>query len=298
MSPMRVRAFDSALQVQERIRKGLPPSSLDLLTLRSSHASGDYRSMVRDPVSNVMRTYSQMLPWETQNLNSIVSSTPSFISSVSHMAEGARLLLTQIGHNDLVIAVYENEPTSIISYALSSKEYNDSVSVKHLKGGKETKMDLMVMENLFFKRDISRVYDLKGSTRARYNSDTTGTYKVLLDMNLLETLRTKPKFLGSKAERILERAVWNDTSFLESVDVMDYSLLVGVDDERKELVLGIIDFMRQYTWDKHLDTWVKASGILDGPKNASPSIISSKQYKKRFRKAMTTYFLTVPDQWS
>ena len=75
-------------------------------------------------------------------------------------------------------------------------------------------MDLMVMENLFFKRDISRVYDLKGSTRARYNSDTTGTNKVRLGMNLLETLRTKPIFLGSKAKRILERAVWNDTSFL------------------------------------------------------------------------------------
>ncbi|KAF3954331.1 hypothetical protein CMV_020307 [Castanea mollissima] len=428
MLPMRVHSFDSALRVQERIRKGLPPSSLHLSTIRSFHASGDYRSMVRDPVSNVMRTYSQMLPWETQKLNLTVSSTPTFISSASHMAEGARLLLTQTGHSDIVIAVYENEPTSIISYALSSKEYNEwvadhlnehegswsphesskedsavstfsawqsfgslefdyihygsygsedasssmvdfvrslsrcrtwsaqggksnvyfakslderfiikqvtkteldsfvdfapqyfkylteslnsrsptclakilgiyQVSVKHLKGGKETKMDLMVMENLFFKRNISRVYDLKGSARARYNSDTTGTNKVLLDMNLLETLRTKPIFLGSKAKRSLERAVWNDTSFLASVDVMDYSLLVGVDDERKELVLGIIDFMRQYTWDKHLETWVKASGILGGPKNASPTIISPKQYKKRFRKAMTTYFLTVPDQF-
>lgn len=85
---------------------------------------------------------------------------------------------------------------------------------------------------------------------------------------------------------------------LQSIDVMDYSLLVGVDEERKELVLGIIDFMRQYTWDKQLETWVKASGILGGPKNASPTIISPKQYKKRFRKAMTAYFLTVPDQWS
>ena len=88
------------------------------------------------------------------------------------------------------------------------------VTVKHLKGGKETKMDLMVMENLFFKRNISRVYDLKGSTRSRYNSDTTGGDKVLLDMNLLESLRTQPMFLGSKAKRSLERAIWNDTSFL------------------------------------------------------------------------------------
>lgn len=88
------------------------------------------------------------------------------------------------------------------------------VTTKHLKGGKETKMDLMVMENLFFKRRISRIYDLKGSARSRYNPDTTGANKVLLDMNLLETLRTKPIFLGSKAKRSLERAIWNDTAFL------------------------------------------------------------------------------------
>jgi len=85
---------------------------------------------------------------------------------------------------------------------------------------------------------------------------------------------------------------------VQSVDVMDYSLLVGVDEEKHELVIGIIDFMRQYTWDKHLETWVKASGILGGPKNTPPTVISPKQYKKRFRKAMTTYFLMLPDQWS
>jgi 1-phosphatidylinositol-3-phosphate 5-kinase len=79
---------------------------------------------------------------------------------------------------------------------------------------------------------------------------------------------------------------------------MDYSLLVGVDEERQELVLGIIDFIRQYTWDKHLEMWVKASGILGGPKNAPPTVISPKQYKKRFRKAMSTYFVMVPDQWT
>lgn len=83
-----------------------------------------------------------------------------------------------------------------------------------MKGGRETKMDLIVMENLFFGRTISKVYDLKGSLRSRYNADKTGANKVLLDMNLLETLRTKPIFLGSKAKRSLERAVWNDTSFL------------------------------------------------------------------------------------
>nr|GLL23278.1 1-phosphatidylinositol-3-phosphate 5-kinase FAB1B-like [Ipomoea trifida] len=172
------------------------------------------------------------------------------------------------------------------------------VTSKHLKGGKESKMDVLVMENLLFGRKITRLYDLKGSSRSRYNPDSSGSNKVLLDQNLIESMPTSPIFVGNKAKRLLERAVWNDTAFLASVDVMDYSLLVGIDEEKHELVLGIIDFMRQYTWDKHLETWVKASGILGGPKNASPTVISPKQYKKRFRKAMTTYFLMIPDQWS
>ncbi|CAL5037942.1 unnamed protein product [Urochloa decumbens] len=172
------------------------------------------------------------------------------------------------------------------------------IVAKNLKDGKELKMDVMVMENLFFKRKVSRIYDLKGSLRSRYNPDTSGNNKVLLDLNLLETLHTKPIFLGSKAKRRLERAVWNDTSFLAMVDVMDYSLLVGIDEERNELVMGIIDYLRQYTWDKQLETWVKASGFLGGSKDGLPTIISPDQYKKRFRKAMSKYFLTLPDQWS
>ncbi|KAK1550820.1 hypothetical protein Q3G72_025386 [Acer saccharum] len=155
------------------------------------------------------------------------------------------------------------------------------VSLKHLKGGKESKMDVLVMENLLFKRNLTRLYDLKGSSRSRYNPDTSGSNKVLLDQNLIEAMPTSPIFVGSMAKRLLERAVWNDTAFLASVDVMDYSLLVGVDEENHELVLGIIDFMRQYTWDKHLETWVKTSGILGGSKNATPTVISPQQYKKR-----------------
>ncbi|KAD4584915.1 hypothetical protein E3N88_22516 [Mikania micrantha] len=142
---------------------------------------------------------------------------------------------------------------------------------RQTRGGREFKMDVLVMENLLYERNLTRLYDLKGSSRSRYNPDASGSNKVLLDQNLIEAMPTSPIFVGNKAKRLLERAVWNDTAFLASIDVMDYSLLVGVDEEKHELVLGIIDFMRQYTWDKHLETWVKASGILGGPKNASPT---------------------------
>ncbi|OEL20218.1 putative 1-phosphatidylinositol-3-phosphate 5-kinase FAB1D [Dichanthelium oligosanthes] len=83
---------------------------------------------------------------------------------------------------------------------------------------------------------------------------------------------------------------------LMSINVMDYSLLVGVDKQKHELVFGIIDYLRQYTWDKQLETWVKTSLVM--PKNESPTVISPREYKKRFRKFMSKYFLTVPDDWS
>ncbi|KAK8451154.1 hypothetical protein SEVIR_6G160900v4 [Setaria viridis] len=454
VTPVRIHSFSSTLGLRQRERTGLAPTSLHLSSFKSAEFFGDMTSILKDPMPNMRRACSQRSPGVIEKLNVVLARTPTYISSASNIIDdGARLLLPQIGYEDnVVIAVYDDEPTSIVSYAMTSEEYvrqvtrrlnsnlsfshlqsttefsshglegfspsqedhldskgthfkfsfddespispdktkfsvvcyferhfaalrkkccpKDTdyirslsrckrwnaqggksnvyfaktmderfiikqvtrtelesfvefapqyfkylmesltsgsptclakivglyqVSVKSLKAGKEVKMDLMVMENIFFERKISRVYDLKGSLRSRY---TSGDSKVLLDSNLIEALHTKPIFLGSKAKRRLERAVWNDTSFLALADVMDYSLLVGIDEEKKELVIGIIDYLRQYTWDKQLETWVKASGILGGPKNESPTVISPMQYKKRFRKAMSKYFLTVPDQWS
>jgi 1-phosphatidylinositol-3-phosphate 5-kinase len=84
--------------------------------------------MVRDPVSNAMRTYSQTLPLEAHKLNLMHSSTHSFISSAANMAGGARLLLPVRANSDLVIGVYDNDPASVVSYALSSKEHEDWVT--------------------------------------------------------------------------------------------------------------------------------------------------------------------------
>lgn len=89
--------------------------------------------------------------------------------------------------------------------------------------------------------------------------------------------------------------VFNILIVLQSINVMDYSLLVGVDSQSRTLVCGIIDYLRQYTWDKHLETWMKSSLVL--PKNVLPTVISPNEYKKRFRKFMSTHFLSVPDHW-
>lgn len=108
------------------------------------------------------------------------------------------------------------------------------VTSKHLRGGKELKMDVLVMENLLFARSVTRLYDLKGSTRSRYNPDSSGSNKVLLDQNLIEAMPTSPIFVGNKAKRLLERAVWNDTAFLA---VSFGSLFVGLKGQGKSMLL-------------------------------------------------------------
>lgn len=75
---------------------------------------------------------------------------------------------------------------------------------------------------------------------------------------------------------------------------MDYSLLVGIDEERQELVVGIVDIIRTYTWDKKLESWVKENGLLGGG-GKEPTIVTPRQYKRRFREAMERYFMMVPD---
>lgn len=49
-----------------------------------------------------------------------------------------------------------------------------------------------------------------------------------------------PLYIYPHSKMVLTQAIEKDTQFLASQAVMDYSLLVGLDEERRELVLGII----------------------------------------------------------
>jgi hypothetical protein len=71
---------------------------------------------------------------------------------------------------------------------------------------------------------------------------------------------------------------------------MDYSLLVGVDDEKKELVVGIVDFIGTYTWYKKIENRGKTIGR--NPKEVT--VIPPDQYKDRFRNSIDQYFSAVP----
>jgi 1-phosphatidylinositol-3-phosphate 5-kinase len=98
-----------------------------------------------------------------------------------------------------------------------------------------------------------------------------------------------PFYLREHSKRILRSSLYNDSKFLADVNVMDYSLVVGVDSKHGELVVGIVDYQRTYTWDKKLESWVKDSAFL-GAGKGEPTIITPKEYRQRFVRAMERYF--------
>ncbi|KAI1771111.1 hypothetical protein F4818DRAFT_445442 [Hypoxylon cercidicola] len=170
------------------------------------------------------------------------------------------------------------------------------VVIKNPVTNVEIKLDLLLMENLFYGREPTRIFDLKGSMRNRKIQSTGEQNEVLLDENMVEYIYESPLFAREHSKKLLRVSVWNDTLFLARQNVMDYSLMIAVDEVKKELVVGIIDCIRTYTWDKKLESWIKDRGFAGGGRNR-PTVTSPKEYKSRFREAMARYILEAPNCW-
>ena len=173
-------------------------------------------------------------------------------------------------------------------------------------------LDFVVLENAFYGADAEgnaswRAYDLKGSLRGRYAATRDAEANaandqrdaeraapranfaeavVLMDGNVAETCATDPIAIGRESFQTLERAIRADVAFLESQNVMDYSLLVGIDGspERREVVVRVIDYLRQYTWDKQIESAVKSGVPSYG---GAPTVLSPAKYARRFRRRAT-----------
>ncbi|XP_019960796.2 1-phosphatidylinositol 3-phosphate 5-kinase isoform X1 [Paralichthys olivaceus] len=174
------------------------------------------------------------------------------------------------------------------------------IGYKNSQNNTEKKLDLLVMENLFYGRKMAQVFDLKGSLRNRNVKTDSGKEScevVLLDENLLKLIHDNPLYIRSHCKAILRAAIHSDAYFLSSHLIIDYSLLVGRDDATNQLVVGIIDYIRTFTWDKRLEMVVKSTGILGG-QGKMPTVVSPELYRARFCEAMDKYFLMVPDHWT
>ncbi|KAM3862278.1 1-phosphatidylinositol 3-phosphate 5-kinase [Diretmus argenteus] len=174
------------------------------------------------------------------------------------------------------------------------------IGYKNSQNNTEKKLDLLVMENLFYGRKMAQVFDLKGSLRNRNVKTDSGKEScevVLLDENLLKLVHDNPLYIRAHCKSILRAAIHSDSYFLSSHLIIDYSLLVGRDDATDQLVVGIIDYIRTFTWDKKLEMVVKSTGILGG-QGKMPTVVSPELYRARFCEAMDKYFLMVPDHWT
>jgi len=132
--------------------------------------------------------------------------------------------------------------------------------------------------------------------RNRHVQSTGKENEVLLDENMVEFIYESPLFVREYAKKVLRASLWNDTLFLAKMNVMDYSLVMGIDEGNHELVVGIIDCIRTFTWDKKLESWVKERGLVGGGAK-EPTVVTPRQYKNRFREAIERYLLMAPGCW-
>ncbi|XXQ36227.1 1-phosphatidylinositol-3-phosphate 5-kinase [Plasmodiophora brassicae] len=157
---------------------------------------------------------------------------------------------------------------------------------------------LVVSSNLLFgKPNVSRVFDLKGSIRSNradhpeppdHVQPPMEDPKTLLDGDLLQYTKGVPISLTGNSLADLRLSVQNDTEFLSGRSVVDYSILIGVDEIGRTISVGIIDYLRVYTLDARLESQVKSLGMLAG--RPLPTVIAPVDYMQRFRRAVDCYF--------
>ncbi|KAL3915868.1 MAG: hypothetical protein SGILL_005444, partial [Bacillariaceae sp.] len=220
--------------------------------------------------------------------------------------------------------------------------------------GKRSMEQVAVMQNIFYNKNITKTFDLKGSLRGRFASHIRSNYDdysgsnhadtsfnsasgegrrrrtsesgldgdddddhnsekddgpfpnssnnrkkgpgTLLDGDFLEFTGGRPMPMHDRAKAVFHMSILNDTLFLSIINVLDYSILVGIDEEKMELVVGIIDFMRQYDILKQMERVGKSLPMVVG--SEAPTIIQPPLYKARFTNAMERYFMTVPSKWT
>ncbi|CAG8474143.1 3472_t:CDS:10 [Diversispora eburnea] len=164
-----------------------------------------------------------------------------------------------------------------------------TIKIKDLKNN-VLKMDVLVMEHLFFEKTITSKFDLKGIQERHIRDQTKKDDVTLWDGDWVEGRYKSRLLIYSHSKKLLKEALDNDTQFLCDANIMDYSLLVGVDDEKKELIVGIVDFIGAYTLYKRIENRGKTLS-----RNAKDvTVLPPDQYKERFRDSMDQYFLQIP----
>ncbi|KAJ6632234.1 hypothetical protein B0H10DRAFT_2206622 [Mycena sp. CBHHK59/15] len=173
-----------------------------------------------------------------------------------------------------------------------------TIEIRNLETGTvQSKADLLVMENLFYDQKIVKTFDLKGIQGRKVKSSAAGAgqnVKTLFDGEWIEGQQRTLTLVRPHSKVVLREAIKSDADFLSKSNIMDYSLLLGVDQERKQIACGLVDTIGSYTFAKTLE--YKAKQGLNSGKDVT--VIPPAEYQERFVSALDGYFLACPDKWS
>ncbi|KAI9998739.1 hypothetical protein PInf_003329 [Phytophthora infestans] len=186
---------------------------------------------------------------------------------------------------------FENDLSSMLSKCWVSI----SNTTQSGDSDQNVRMCVIVMENLMYGREVDFSFDLKGKMEGRYKEDQSGDSRsVLWDRNFVELAGGIPLPLQESALSLLLSAIMNDTTFLASVQATDYSMLVGYDVKKQELVACIIDYIHKYDFMKMMEHAGKRLIQEEG----EITVLNPKHYRKRFCLAMNKYFVTIPSRYT
>ena len=192
------------------------------------------------------------------------------------------MLAKIVGVYKIKITTKSSQKTNMVNYVENVVGVSD----------KTEKIYVIVMENANIdnNKQYIRTYDLKGSNINRYiKKKNMKNDQVLLDTNFKEDRNGDVIVIDKASMEILASAVHNDSLFLSKINVIDYSMLLIKNDNDKTLRMKIIDYIRKYTWDKQLERVGKT--IINGLN--APTIISPNDYKERFKKVITDFFIGI-----
>lgn len=163
-----------------------------------------------------------------------------------------------------------------------------------------------VMGNVFrYGKEISEVYDLKGSTYGRSTDSKLDSSVARKDLDFLKIHKTIS--LGVERKRLLLNQLDRDCEFLNNLGIIDYSLLLGISEKRHPEIyynydktfipfterdeggmissdgkyiyfMGIIDILTYYNTKKKIEHFIKSAIHSKISVSCAPPVF----YAKRF----------------
>ncbi|RCH93876.1 hypothetical protein CU097_013063 [Rhizopus azygosporus] len=144
-------------------------------------------------------------------------------------------------------------------------------------------LDVLVMEHLFYNQHITKKFDFKGIVERHVGEYQKEQKDITLwDGDWLNEYKTK---LLVQNKSLFDDTIANDAEFLSQCNIMDYSLLVGVNEEKREIMIGIVG---AYTWYKKIES--KGKSTI----KRVVTIVPPGEYKTRFcKEILNNYFVPV-----